>query len=350
MGSISELDKSNIAASLLHFPDQCKQGWDEIMKLDIPDDFRKINNIAVFAMGGSRLGAVIASHLYRSSLRVPFNYFAGYEVPAYVDENTLALVISNSGNTEETLSSYEVVKQKTKKVLAITKGGKLGPMAQADGFPVYLIDDREFNPASVPRVAVGFQLGAYFAILSKLRLENISESEFLQIIERLREEIETIKVEIDLDQNPAKQLAEKVKGKVPIIISSEHLFGAANVINNQTNESGKTFSAFFELPEVNHHQLEGMEYPKSNPENLIYFLLESNLYHERNIKRYEILKNILEKLGIEYVSLKLNLTDKLGQALEAVQFGGYMTYYLGLMNEVDPAPNPYVDEFKAQLK
>lgn len=345
---ITNLDKKNLDTSLRNFTNQCKQGWEEVMKLDM-SHFKNINQIDCYAMGGSRLGAVIMSYVFRSELKVPFNYYASYDIPAYVDENTLAIVVSNSGSTEETLSSYEQAKKKTKNILGITTGGKLGEMLKQDNHLIYSIDDREFNPSSVPRVAVGFQLGAFAAIVKKVIGINLEQEEFLKILEEIHTKVNQISIDTPASNNPAKQLAEKIQGKIAVIISAEHLFGAGNVINNQTNESGKNFSCFFELPEVNHHQLEGMEFPKSNPNNLIYLLLESDLYHPRVSKRFDILKQLLKDLGISYETYKPTSTSKLGQALEAVQFGGYFTYYLGLLNEVDPAPNPFVDKFKELL-
>jgi glucose/mannose-6-phosphate isomerase len=345
---ITSLDKKNLDVSLRHFTDQCKQGWEEVMKLDM-SHFKDIKQIDCYAMGGSRLGAVIMSYVFRNELKVPFNYYASYDIPAYVNENTLAIVVSNSGSTEETLSSYEQAKNKTKNILGITTGGKLGEMLKQDGHLIYSIDDKEFNPSSVPRVAVGFQLGAFAAIVKKVIGLQLEEVEFMKILAEIKAKVDDICIDSETEENPAKQLSQKIQGKIAVIISAEHLFGAGNVINNQTNESGKNFSCFFELPEVNHHQLEGMEFPKSNPDNLIYLLLESELYHPRVSKRFEILKTLLDDLGIQHESYKPTSGNKLGQALEAVQFGGYFTYYLGLLNEVDPAPNPFVDKFKQLL-
>ncbi|MCA9386349.1 hypothetical protein KC717_06925, partial [Candidatus Dojkabacteria bacterium] len=287
--------------------------------------------------------------LFKSELPIPFDHFSDYTVPQFVDKDTLAIVVSTSGNTEETLSSYNELKNRTEMVFVITTGGELGKQAQEDGYPIYLIDDKEFNPSHVPRVAVGFQIGAYFALLSKLKLISMGSEDFADSIYILKEKLSAIAPESPTDENPAKLIATDLQNRFPIIVSSEHLSGTAKLLNNQINESGKTISANFELPDVNHHQLEGMQFPESNPKTLLYVLVESNLYHERNQERYAILKNLLDDLGIEHISLKPESKDTISQALEVIQFSGYVTYYLGLLNGVEPAPNPFVDEFKRQL-
>lgn len=347
--NIQKLDKSDISSSLSHFADQCVQGWEEIINLDIPDDYEDIDNVVCLAMGGSVLGAQVCHHIFKTELEIPFHYYSDYKIPNYINENTLAIVVSNSGSTEETIASYNEVRLKTKKIIGITKGSKLGELLENDNHPIYLIDDKQFNPSSVPRVAVGFQLGAYFAILSRLGLIDLSEEKFQETITQIKNEEITLNVDTPEVENKAKKMARELQGKISMIISSEHLNGSAKATNNQMNESGKVISANFELPDVNHHQLEGMQFPTYNPDNIVYYLIESNLYHDRNQKRYGILKMLLDDLGIQHVSYKATLSDKIGQALEVFQFGAYMTYYMGLLNNVDPAPNPFVDKFKELL-
>lgn len=346
---IQELDKVDINSSLIHFADQCVQGWKEIINLNINEKIGEINKIVCFGMGGSILGANIAKHIFKSDLAIPFDFYSDYIPPKYVNEKTLAIVVSTSGSTEEPISSYKLINDKTKNIIVISKGSIMGELAEEYGHLMYKIEDGKFNPSSVPRVAVGFQLGAYMGILSELGLINLSKSDFEVIIDKIREQQKKIDVSIKENNNQAKQMAQKIFDKIPVIISSEHLVGSAKSTNNQINESGKSFSCDFQLPDVNHHQLEGMQFPSDNPEDLIYYLIESDLYHERNSRRYEILKQMLNDLGIEHTSYKPELTGKIDQALETFQFGAYMTYYLGLLYEVDPAPNPFVDKFKELL-
>ncbi|MBD3363391.1 SIS domain-containing protein [Candidatus Dojkabacteria bacterium] len=346
---IQKLDKKNINSSLMHFIDQCKQGWTEASNLPLNYSYKDLNHIITCAMGGSLLGARILRHVFHQDIKIPFNYYAQYNIPGYVNDKTLAIIISNSGNTEETLSAYDQAKKITNKIIGITKGGKLGPLCKKDGFPVYLIDDRDLNPSSVPRVAVGFQIGAITAILNKINLIPIPEKRFFNILNKVKKQLKPLYPEVKSNSNPAKQSAEKTFGKIPIIISSQHLTGVGKSINNQINESGKNFSAYFELPEQNHHQLEGLQFPTTNSQYLQYLLLESDQYHPRISKRYKILKSILDEEGISHISLRSEQDTMLGEALDTLQFGGYYTYYLGLLNEVDPAPNPYVDKFKKML-
>jgi glucose/mannose-6-phosphate isomerase len=346
---INSLDKKQIFTSLLYFPKQCKEGFDTVYNLDIPAEYKNSQSILACAMGGSILGAYAAKYLFEKELKIPFITRMGYEVPSFVNQETLTILVSTSGSTEETLASYQDATKKTKKIFCMTTGKQLAQYAQRDGFPLYLIDPKKYNPSNVPRFAVGFQLGAYLAILSKLGFINLEIATYEKTISFLETQNEKIKTETSFDGNLAKQLAGKIQGKVPIYIASEALSGVAKTFTNQTNESARTFAAFFELPDMNHHQLEGLSYPKSNKDNLIYFFIESDLYSQQNKKRYAILKSILDDVGIGYLSYKPESDNLLGQTFEAIQFATHMTYYLGLLNGDDPAPNPFVDEFKKRL-
>lgn len=346
---VKNIDQHQIYKSLHHFPDQCMQGFEAIEKLDIPTEFQNVKNILACAMGGSILGGSISKNLFEKDLKIPFLVKMDYDIPNFVDQDTLAIIVSTSGSTEETLSCFKQALKKTKKIISITTGKNLEEYAKKSNTPLYLIDAVLYNPSNVPRYAVGFQLGAYIAILNKLKLLKFSHNKMEQIVLELKELNTSISVEMNQENNQAKIFANKLQNKIPIYIASEHLFGTAKAINNQTNESSRTFSSFFELPDMNHHQLEGLSYPKSNPQNLLYFFIESKLYHSQNQKRYNILASLLDDMKIPYIRYTPKTQTTVAQALETVQFATYMTYYLGLLNGDDPAPNPFVDEFKKRL-
>ncbi len=342
------LDKSNILSTLENFPKQYLQGWQEIRSIKIPIN-QKINNIVASGMGGSVLGGIISKHLFMQSSPIPIDHISGYSLPAYVSRDTLSIIVSYSGNTEETLANYTEAKTKNAAIICMASGGKLAEMAKADDTPLYLINDSVLNPARVPRLSVGFQIGAYLGILNELKIVQTDETFFEKCVSEISALNKTLDHNASTGNNLAKQVAVKIQGKCPVIVSSQHLAGVGKVMCNQFNESGKNFACNFELPDVNHHQLEGMQFPLSNRENLIYVLLTSSLYHDRNKKRYEILKKLLTRLNINFLEYIPQTESALSQVFETSQFSNYMTYYLGLLNGLDPAPNPFVDEFKSEL-
>src|SRR5258708_3617224 len=106
-------DQGNILSSIEHLPEQIRQAWDEIKNLEIPKEYANATNIIVSGMGGSALGARMIKHMHFKSMRVPFNTVNGYFLPNYVDKNSLVILSSYSGNTEETISCcYDAIKKR----------------------------------------------------------------------------------------------------------------------------------------------------------------------------------------------------------------------------------------------
>ena len=342
---IKELDKSNVYGSVLSFTDQVRDGWIQSEKISLPPTFGQIRNIVVAAMGGSALGAQFVSSVFSESLKLPFEIINDYQLPGYVDDQTLVIADSYSGNTEETLSAYEQAKKRQAKIFVISSGGQLEKKALADNIPHFTINP-VYNPSNQPRMALGYPIGSIVELSSKLNLINLKIEEVEGACRLVREKAEKFKIENGGDQ--ALATAESLLGKIPVLIASEHLLGAAHATGNQLNENSKTFAIRFPIPELNHHLMEGLQFPSSNQEDRFFVFYESSLYHSRNQKRYQITQQLLEEHKIPYSSF-VPEGSKLEQALEVVQFGGFVNFYLALLNGVDPAPIPTVDWFKKEM-
>jgi glucose/mannose-6-phosphate isomerase len=138
--------------------------------------------------------------------------------------------------------------------------------------------------------------------------------------------------------------------RIPVVMIAEHLEGVAHVFANQINENAKTYSEYRVVPELNHHLMEGLQFPESNASNLLFVSVHSDLYVPGNQRRMELTEQVLEKNKIEYRELTLTSKTKLEQAFELLVLGSYSSFYLALLNNQNPTPNPWVDWFKAELK
>ncbi|MCX6704433.1 MAG: hypothetical protein NTZ07_03225, partial [Candidatus Woesebacteria bacterium] len=149
--------------------------------------------------------------------------------------------------------------------------------------------------------------------------------------------------------NKAKQLAGKLSGKQPVIVGAEFLTGNIHALRNQFCESSKNYASFLELSDLNHFAMESLANPGSNKKNLAFFFFDSDFYHPRIQKRAELTKQIVKKNKISYIEYKLQGKTKFEQAYEMLQLGSWVTYYLAMINKVDPSKIPWVDWFKNQL-
>lgn len=345
---IKELDKSNVYGSVVQLGKQFEHAFSEASKVPIPDDYKNINNLVMCGMGGSGLAARIIESLYGNELKIPLARVNNYFLPSWSNENTLVVLSSFSGNTEEVISCANNALQKRSKILSIGTGGKLEEFSTNNNIPFYKINPT-YNPSNQPRLAIGYSVIGQLMLVSKTGLFNINEEEVNKIKDTVEKVVNNNSIDKVFENNPSKQATQKLKEKIIILVSAEHMTGATHTIKNQLNENTKTFSCRFDIPELNHHLMEGLKYPTTNKNNLIFYFLDSDLYSQRIKKRLEITKEIVEKNEIENIYWKADSNDKLSQVFEFIQFGGFISFYLSMIYGIDPAPIPFVDYFKERL-
>lgn len=345
---IKKIDSENMLGSLQLLHNQVEEVMDRAEELVIPSNYNKIERIVVFGMGGSALGSHVIQSLYRKELKYPLEVINGYEVPGYVNSKTLVILSSYSGTTEEVLFVGELCRVRKARVVVISAGGELAQFAKKHKYPA-LVFSTENNPCGSPRMGLGYSIVGQLILFSKLGILKLSKKELQMVIKALAQYDTEYGVLTPEKENLAKQLARKTIDRSVWFVGSEHLLGSAHIAANQMNENGKRMSGYFALPEMNHHLMEGMMYPKTNKTNLLFVLLESSLYYDRVRKRYAVTKKVLEKNGIVHISYQTRETDALLQVCECLVFFSYVSYYSGLLKKIDPTAIPYVDFFKKEL-
>jgi glucose/mannose-6-phosphate isomerase len=230
----------------------------------------------------------------------------------------------------------------------VTAGGKLFELAQANSLPVYKIDP-VYNPSGQPRMAVGYSVFGELVLASKVGLLKIDQSEVDTVVKTMEAVVNANKDEIDVKNNPAKQLAEKIKDKQVIFAAGGHLAGPGHTLKNQMNENAKHLSHRHDLPELNHHLMEGLRFPESNPQSVMFWFISSNLYSDRLKQRVQLTQEVVAKNNIDAFTSTATAPTKLSQAFELIQFGAFVNFYLSQLHGIDPAPIPWVDYFKSHL-
>src|SRR5207253_9728847 len=151
LGRIKELGKQSRAA------------WSIAIRATLPPAYGDVRSITVAGMGESAIGGDLAAALLADELKLPMFIHRDYGLPAYVGRDSLVIVSSYSGNTEETLSSFDEARKRGAKVLALTTGGKIAELARASNYPVVT-----FSYKAQPRAALGYSLGLVLGVLSTL--------------------------------------------------------------------------------------------------------------------------------------------------------------------------------------
>ena len=338
------------------FPLRVLQGWNGVAALALPDEYHAVRHVVVQGMGGSAIAGDIAAEAV-DSLREPgtagaqIGVFRDYGAHPSVGPDSLVVVMSHSGRTEEALSGVEASRLRGAKLIVMTGGGPLGETARDMGIPIAMLPEN----GGPPRTYLPYALGAMLRIFVDLGIAPPNTEHAL--IDAVTE-LESRQPDFDAScnrtengrVNPAKDLARALSGRIPVIVSARGLASAARRWKTQLNENAKTPAWTEELPEMHHNAIVGFEQTNLS-DNLAIVLLgppstAPNGLHDR----YAISRRILGDLGVPVHWPALSGETPLARLLEAVLLGDYVSYYMALVNGIDPTPTVPLDSIKAQIR
>lgn len=306
---------------------------------------KKIAHILVVGLGGSAISGDLLRNYLGDELRIPLIVNRNYTLPGFVDDSTLVIISSYSGNTEETLSTYNFAKKKHANIFCLTSGGKLLELAKQDGYLSITI------PIGLPpRTAIGY---AFFpALIALHRFGFISDKqveiqEVITGLQRLREQY-TNKVAIE--QNLAKQIACRLHGKFGVI------YGAADKLESvvyrwrtQINENSKCLANTQVLPELDHNEIVGWEVLKEFMQKMHVIFIRDKDDHPQVQKRIEITRELIHDYADGITEVWTIGNSLLARLWSVIYLGDFVSYYLAILNEIDPTPVKKIDYLKGKL-
>jgi len=325
-------------------PEQCREAWTAAKAFRLPWK-EPPSQIVILGMGGSAIAGDYFRALLSLESTLPVFNVRAYGLPRFVDDDTLVIVSSFSGETEETLSAFEQALAMPVRKLAITTGGRLLTTARANGVPAFT-----FEYKGEPRAAIGWGLMPLLAISEKLGLMQGVEGDLEEAIAVLTSLREEYLAEVDTSRNPAKQLAMRLHERLPVIYGAGALIEVARRWKTQLNESAKVWAFFEEMPEAHHNAIVGMGLPQAIAGATIVVVLRSrSLDHQRVVLRYDLAQRLLAEAEIDKLELTARGKSALAQMLSLTLLGDYAAAYLALLYGVDPTPTAVIDELKASL-
>ncbi len=343
--AIIALDPSGMGKAISEFADQCRRAREIGKAAAIPDSYRDVDNIVVLGMGGSAIGGDLIRSLFEGELTKPFQVNRDYAIPEFVGPRTLVAACSYSGNTEETLSGYAEARRKGAKIMTFCTGGKLKELAQADGYPVVLI------PGGLsPRAALGYSFFPIMAVLEKLAFLSPKDREFdemLAVVERIQARMD---VAVPENENFAKQLAREVYGKLPVIYGAGGWRATvAARWKGQFNENAKNIAYWNAFPELNHNETVGWEAPAEVNALVHVIILRDAEEAPRLAKRVEVTRELMAAAVDGFTEIRAEGTSALARMFSLVYIGDFVSYYLSMLNGIDPSPVRVIDKLKAEL-
>lgn len=339
------LDPEDMLGHINALPDQFEQAWALAKTQNIPESYKDVKLIVLTGMGGSAIGGDYLSALVSHASPVPVLVNRGYDLPAYVSgPDVLVIASSNSGNTEETLSAYDIAKARGAKILAVTTGGELADRATADGLPVW-----KFSYQSQPRAAFGWAFGLMAGLAQQLGLAGDLSADVDETLALLRSEAAKLGADVPTAENAAKRYAGQFCGRIGVVYGSGIMVPVARRWKGQINENAKNWAEFDELPEQNHNGVAGTEMPEKGLENLFAMFLRSRYDHPRVSLRQDLTYRLYLQQAIGVDTFVARGESRMAQLMNATQFGDYVSYYMAMLNEVDPTPIPPISTVKEGL-
>lgn len=341
------MSKQAYLESLKNLDKQFIEAFHYCYNLKIPDGFKNISDVVIAGMGGSIFGGLAVKEGFAADkLFLPVTLISDYALPEYADEKTLVICSSYSGNTEETLSIYEEAASRGCCVFGLTSGGQLADfIRQGDDRVFGYIFSNKYNPSGVPRVGIGYTIGATIGVLANLGFLDIKVTE----IEDLATYVNLFINKIAAEEVLISQISLKVFEKIPVFVGAEHINAATHIWRNFYNETAKSMAFNLNLPDMNHHFLDGLEYPSHIKDTHVFVFANSTLYNERTKKRVEISRSIIKKAGIDEFSITLHGKTRIKEIFELIIIGSFISLYIAEQNNEDPSTNEKVDYLKSAL-
>lgn len=346
--SIRKADPSNMYNRIFDLPEQMADALTLAKRWQIdPDDFSGIKNIVVIGMGGSAIGGDLTRTYLSSKLLVPFEVCRHYVLPEYVDDETLVIAVSYSGNTEETLAAVEDALTRKAMMVAISTGGLLGEICEVNQIPMATLPE-----GWQPRAAIGYTFIPLVMFLEKIGLAKDVAKELETVVDSLQKFRDGYIEDQPVEQNPTKKLAEKIHGRIPIIYSGPTLMDAVAVrFKGQLCENGKNLAFANHFAEFNHNELVGWSKTiEPFKDKLIVIMLRDAGDHPQIRKRMNIVKDIIQNLEVELVEVHSKGAVRLERMFSLIQIGDFTSYYLAVLNEVDPTPVDVINDLKNALE
>jgi len=295
----------------------------------------QFSNVLICGLGGSGIGGTIVNDIVSPLVGIPILSTKDYSIPNFVDENTLVITSSYSGNTEETIYALEKCKGRNAEICIITSGGKLKNIAEENNYNHILIPGGQ-----PPRAMFGYAFTELFFVLNHYGIINDSfKSDFKKSISLLDLEKENI-------QKEAKELAKRMYKQTPVIYVANGFEGVAIRFRQQINENSKSLAWHNVVPEMNHNELLGW---RTNVNDLAVVYFRNKCDYKRNQIRMDINKKVISKFTNNITEVWSKGDTVLANSLYHINLGDWASWYLSEMNNVDAIEIDVINFLKGEL-
>ena len=309
-------------------------------KLGYTDDYSSVNSIVIVGMGGSAIAGDFVKNLFFSFSTLPVQVIRNYNIPVHINSNTLVVVSSYSGNTEETISAMKQALQLKAKVIVISTGGMVCDLAKENNLVVV-----KLQSGFQPRYAFYMSIFAMLKFINDAEIITFDNSYFSKSCNLL----EQLSVKYGNEQSDAYKIAEQLIGSIPLIYSCVDLTEAVGQrFKGQLNENSKMHAFYNAIPEMNHNEIVGWQGVSEDDKFKAVFILDK-AYNKRIKLRFSIVKKILISSGIDVIELQSDEEDYSMRLLHLVFLCDWISFYAAILANRDPVEIKNINLLKEEL-
>ena len=342
---IATVDRANMLDGLARFPEQIKESL-AIAETVERFNFLKVDNVIIAGMGASAISGDIMASLFRDKLDVPLIVNRDYDLPKWVNKDTLVVCISYSGNTDETLSSFKIAYQKKCKIICISTGGKLQELAEKRQVPFVKI------PSGIqPRAATAYLLFPSIIFLKKIGLlKTTIDADIEETIEITREFVTMNNKNVPEEMNQAKQIARKIHNTIPQIYGWGIYTPIAVRWRHQLNENSKIIARTDIVPECNHNDIVGWSQNPDISKQFSCILLRDKEEESIDLTtRLNFMRDLFHNTAGSVLEVQSKGKSQLAKMMYLMCLGDFTSCYLAVLRGVDPSPVDIITELKKRL-
>jgi len=320
---------------IAQFPQNILDAAKSAEKINFSSPNKKIENIVFVGMGGSGIGAKIVSKWIESEIKIPVLLFQEYTIPSFVNENTLFIACSYSGNTEETIFSSLQAKKQGAHIVGICSGGKLEQFCKENNYDCVLVPGG--NP---PRTTTAFSIVHILNLLTNFNL--ISKSSLEKVIaskDVLEKNIEGIKKE-------AKDLANFLHEKIGVYYTTSSYEAVMIRAKQQFNENAKELCIGHVIPEMNHNELVGWSGGTNQFAAVFFDTLDLSIQNKR---RFEVTIEEAKSWTNSVKVIKAEGVNQIEKSFYLIHVIDWASLYLADLKSVDPVDIRAIDFLKNEL-
>lgn len=334
---MTEKENNKIMEALIaSFPNNISDALAISEKTSLNNTYDKIDNVLICGMGGSGIGGKIVASWLAPLIDVPINFCQDYTIPNYINERTLVIASSNSGNTEETLIATEAARQKGSQIIGISSGGQLKTFCTERNYECIVVPGG--NP---PRTTLAYSLVILTHIFVQLGL---APAELMNEFTNAQQLLASKAAEI---QEEARNLANFIQGKELIIYSEAKDEGIAIRARQQFNENSKVLCNHHTIPEMNHNELVGWY---GGTDRYAVLFLDTNDWHSQNTKRLAFSTEVIQSKTNAIKVLKAKGETRITKALYLINIIDWASLYAAEKNNIDSINIGVIDDLKASLQ